>query len=48
MKKFLNLLKKLFSLPPCPDCGGKIKLEQLDPILNMGIYVCMVCGKEWI
>lgn len=47
IRKFIEKLMGLFTIPRCPDCNGRLeevpREEESDPIA----YKCNKCGKEW-
>lgn len=48
INKIIEKLKNIFSLPPCPECNGKVKSEYLDMTIDKLVFKCTKCGKEYI
>lgn len=48
LKKIIEIIKNIFSLPPCPECKGKVKSEYLDMTIDKLVFKCTKCGKEYI
>lgn len=47
IKKLIDKLIGLFTIPRCPVCGGKLEPEPHEEGEEPTSYKCINCGKEW-